>query len=127
MLKKYAFNHCGISAQYMQMISRKIRKPLSTLFNNMFAAGYYPVEWKLGSVAPVYKRNGPKISKECYRPISLLPTLSKMCEAIIHDRLLKTRSRAVYLKKGQIVKKKLDYYQLEYFILVGHQIKGNNV
>ena len=54
----------------------------------MFIAGYYPDEWKLGSIAPVYKRNGPKISKECYRPISLLPTLSKICESVIHDRLL---------------------------------------
>ena len=70
------------------MISSKIRKPLSTWFNNMFIAGYYPDEWKLGSIAPVYKRNGPKISKECYRPISLLPTLSKICESVIHDRLL---------------------------------------
>ena len=105
-LKKSAFSHCGISAQYIQMISSKIRKPLSTLFNNMFIAGYYPDEWKLGSIAPVYKRNGPKISKECYRPISLLPTLSKICESVIHDRLLNhcidndiiSNKQAAYLK-----------------------------
>ena len=93
------------------MISRKIRKPLSTLFNNMFTAGYYPDEWKLGSVAPVYKRNGPKISKECYRPISLLPTLSRICETIIHDWLLNhfitndiiTDKQAAYLKGDSTV------------------------
>ena len=63
-MKKSAFSHCGISGQFIQMISKKIRKPLSILFNNTFVAGYYPDEWKIGSVAPVYKRSGPKISKE---------------------------------------------------------------
>ena len=88
------------------MISSKVRYPISVLFNNMFEAGYYPDEWKLASVAPVYKRNGPKISKECYRPISLLPTLSKLCESIIHERLLShcisndliSSKQAAYLK-----------------------------
>ena len=110
-LKKSAFSHCGLSGQYIQMISKKIRNPLSTLFNNMFSAGYYPDEWKLGSVAPVYKRNGPKISKECYRPISLLPTLSKICESVMHDRLLNhciendilTNKQAAYLKGDSTV------------------------
>ena len=110
-LKKSAFSHCGISAQFIQMISKKVRAPLSMLFNNMFTAGYYPDEWKLGSVAPVYKRNGPKISKECYRPISLLPTLSKICESVIHDRLLNhciehdliTHKQAAYLKGDSTV------------------------
>ena len=105
-LKKSAFSHCGLSAKFIQMIGGKIRYPLSVLFNNMFHAGYYPDEWKVGSVAPVYKRNGPKVSKECYRPITLLPTLSKICEAIIHDRLLEhctannilSDKQAAYLK-----------------------------
>ena len=77
----------------------------------MFDAGYYPNEWKLASVAPVYKRNGPKSSKECYRPISLLPTLSKICESIIHERLLShcvthniiTDKQAAYLKGDSTV------------------------
>ena len=110
-LKKSAFSHCGISGQFIQMISRKIRKPLSILFNNMFVAGYYPDEWKIGSVAPVYKRSGPKITKESYRPISLLPTISKICESIMHDRLLNhcisndiiTDKQAAYLKGDSTV------------------------
>ena len=34
------------------------------------------------------QNGGPKISKESFRPISLLATLSKVCESIIHERLL---------------------------------------
>ena len=110
-LKKAAFSHCGLSSQFIKMISSKVRCPLSQLFNKMFEAGYYPDEWKLASVAPVYKRNGPKISKECYRPISLLPTLSKICESIIHDRLIShctsfniiSHKQAAYLKGDSTV------------------------
>ena len=87
-LKKSAFSHCGISAQYLQIISSKVRKPISELFNNLFSVGLYPTDWKIAHVTPVYKRSGPKIAKESYRPISLLATLSKVCESILHDRLL---------------------------------------
>ena len=96
-LKKSAFSHCGLSATFIQMISGKIRYPLSVLFNNMFYAGYYPDEWKVGSVAPVYKRNGPKISKECYRPITLLPTLQRVVKNLrVHNS--RQTSPALYFK-----------------------------
>ena len=39
-------------------------------------------------ITPVYKRNGPKNDKNNFRPISILPTLSKVCESVIHERLL---------------------------------------
>ena len=38
---------------------------------------------------PIYKGTGPKCDKSNFRPISLLPTLSKICETVIHTRLLK--------------------------------------
>ena len=59
------------------MISSKIRKPLSTLFNNMFIAGYYPDEWKLGSIAPGYKPNGPKFLKNVIDPFLYYPHCQK--------------------------------------------------
>ena len=76
------------------------------MFNNLFTAGIYPDIWKIAHITPIYKRSGPKISKENYRPISLLATLSKVCESIIHDRLLGhfienniiTDKQAAYLK-----------------------------
>ena len=37
---------------------------------------------------PHFKRNGSKNCKTNDRPISILPSLSKVCESIIHERLL---------------------------------------
>ena len=58
------------------------------LFNNMFKEGFYPDTFKLAHITAVWKQKGLKSSKHFYRPISLLPTLSKVCESVIHHRLL---------------------------------------
>ena len=56
--------------------------------NNLFEIGHFPDIWKVAHISAIYKRSGPKNCKTSFRPISILPTLSKVCESIIHDRLL---------------------------------------
>ena len=43
--------------------------------------------WKISHITPIYKRSGSKSCKTSYRPISLLPTISKCFESVMHDRL----------------------------------------
>ena len=62
---------------------------MSRSLNNLFEMGYFPEIWKIAHVTAIYKRVGPKTDKSNFRPISLLPTLSKICESVMHDRLLK--------------------------------------
>jgi len=38
-------------------------------------------------IVPLYKGKGPKTNPSSYRPISLLPTTSKVFENIVHSRL----------------------------------------
>ena len=87
-MKLSSFSHCGIPAKFLALISTPISFSLSTLFNNMFSVGIFPEVFKIAHVTAVWKRVGSKTSKSQYRPISLLPTLSKLCESIIHNRLL---------------------------------------
>ena len=61
---------------------------MSKLFNNLFEEGIYPDIWKISHVTPIYKRAGPKCEKNNFCPIALLPTISKICESVIHSRLL---------------------------------------
>ena len=56
---------------------------MSKLFNNLFEEGLYPAIWKISHVTPIYKRAGPKCDKANFRPIALLPTISKICEAVL--------------------------------------------
>ena len=79
---------------------------MSRLFNNLFEIGHFPDIWKLAHVTAIYKRSGPKTDKANFRPISLLPTLSKICESTMRDRLLKhcmendiiSHKQAAYIK-----------------------------
>ena len=61
---------------------------MSRLFNNLFKVGHFPDMWKLSHVTSIFNCKGLKNDKVNYRPISLLPTLSKLCESVIHNRLL---------------------------------------
>ena len=46
----------------------------------------FPEKWKEGKVTPLHK-NGPKDDTNNYRPISVLPVLSKLLEKHVHDSL----------------------------------------
>ena len=48
-------------------------------FNNMIDVCIFPISLKLGNITPVYKE-GPKNSKENYRPVSIWPDISKIYE-----------------------------------------------
>ncbi|CAB4024381.1 Hypothetical predicted protein [Paramuricea clavata] len=50
--------------------------------------GIFPDEWKEARVSPVYK-NGAKHDPSNYRPISVIPTVSKIFEKIMFDQLNK--------------------------------------
>ena len=45
-----------------------------------------PSQWKLGDISPVHKKDC-NLTKSNYRPISILPSLSKVFERLIHNRV----------------------------------------
>jgi len=57
------------------------------LFNNLSNNGYYPKSWKVAKVIPLAKKNKDNTDPSSYRPISLLPTISKVYENIINKSL----------------------------------------
>ena len=123
-LKKSSFSHCGVPGKFFSLISTPISFSMSRLFNNFFEIGYFPEMWKISHITPIYKRSGPKSCKTSYRPISLLPTISKCFESVMHDRLLKhclennviSEKQAAYLRGDSTVS------QLLYIV---HKIRKN--
>ena len=91
-LKMAEHSPCGIPSKLLKLTYEKAGSKLtgiiSKLLNKIFDKGEFPECWKLANVTPVYKRSGPRTDKGNYRPISILPTLSKVGESIIHGRLL---------------------------------------
>ena len=52
----------------------------------MLNTGIFPDELNIAKVIPLFKKDDPKLLKN-YRPISLLPTISKVIEKIIFTQL----------------------------------------
>ena len=108
-MKNADYSPCGIPAKFIKLLYQrfgsKITTPIADLLNLIFKTGTYPKIWKVANITPVYKKKGAKTDKSNWRPISILPTLSKLCEAVVHNRLLRhllesniiTEKQAAYL------------------------------
>lgn len=58
---------------------------ISELINDCFTNGTFPQELKCSRIIPIFK-DGSRLLANNYRPISILPVLSKIFESIICDR-----------------------------------------
>ena len=72
----------NISSMTLKVMANVLGYPLATLFNNCLRHEYIPRDWKLSKVVPVFKK-GDRGNPENYRPISLLPTISKLYEKFL--------------------------------------------
>lgn len=79
--------HDLITNIVLKKLTMKSLAFLSALFNRCLTTGYFPDEWKHAEIILFNKPGKDKTKPENYRPISLLPTLSKLLERIIQSRL----------------------------------------
>lgn len=86
----------GISTRILQSIINVIIEPLSHCINISLHSGIVPKIAKIARVTPIYK-SGDKNDLCNYRPISILPTLAKVLERVVYNRLNK------YLDKLNII------------------------
>ena len=117
-LKKSNFSHCGISGRFINIIATPISFSLSRMFNNCFEIGHFPDIFKIAHVTAIWKRSGLKSDPSMYRPIALLPTLSRAAEAIIHNRLSShfTENNIITERQAAYVKGDSTIQQLLYII-----------
>ena len=76
----------GISARMLKMAAPAISESLTRLFNISLETGQIPSLWKEANVTPVPKGGNNLLVKD-YRPISILPVVSKIYESIVHKQL----------------------------------------
>ena len=77
----------GLGARILKIAALAISLPLSRLINDCIDTDTFPSEWKSAKVTPIYKEQGSEDDKNNYRPISVLPKLSKIFEKYIHQAL----------------------------------------
>lgn len=84
--KKSSFGWDEIPSSIVKLCVTGITKPLNYILNLTLETGVFPDALKTAVVIPVFKK-GDTYDLTNYRPISLLPSFSKVFEIIIYNRI----------------------------------------
>jgi len=90
----------GISNKFLKLIANSIIQPLNIVFNRSLQEGSFPDNMKMAEVNPIFKNNDRHLLAN-YRPISLLPVVSKILEKIVHKRLYSFLTRNNLINPSQ--------------------------
>ena len=74
-----------INGNFFKHGAKKLAKPIAQLCNLSIILGTFPDECKIAKLVPLHKK-GSKVDPKNYRPISLLPVVSKIIERVIYDQ-----------------------------------------
>ena len=86
----------NISSKLLKQTKSSITAPLTIIVNQMMATGIFPDALKISKVIPLYKK-GDEANLSNYRPITLLPSISKVFEKAILTQL------TLYLEDNKII------------------------
>ena len=77
----------NLNTKILQWSAQYIASPLSDIINECFVEAIVPLQMKIAKIIPVFKK-GDHSDCANYRPIAVLPALSKVLEATLLERLL---------------------------------------
>ena len=74
---------------YILKLTRKTIVPsVCHILNLSLQTNKFPTKWKLAKVVPLYKGKGSKLDPKNYRPVAILPILSKVLERAMFQQLV---------------------------------------
>ena len=75
-----------IPNKLLKMAANIAAPSLTPIFSKSILTGIYPNDWKTAKVTPLFKK-GIKSDPNNYRPISVIPIISKVFERIVYNQL----------------------------------------
>ena len=76
-----------INPRMLKETASYLAGPLACFFQRCFDAKTIPSMWKKGIISPIFK-GGSRTDPANYRPVTLLPVLSKVMESIVADDMM---------------------------------------
>ena len=89
-----------VPVKIYKLLVDKLSYVISFIFNMSIEQGVFPQNLKNAKVVPIHKSGSPFLIKN-YRPISLLPIVSKFFEKLMHRKLSKFLDRIEFLNDCQ--------------------------
>ncbi len=95
-----------------------LARSLAYLFNLSVSTSTFPIAWKQAVVIPIYKQRGSTNNPSNYRPVSLLPSIGKILDAIQSDQLLSffTRNNIISPHQFGFIPGRSTVLQLVYIV-----------
>ena len=100
MKKSLGFGSDGIASNLLKIAFPVICNSICDIFNFSIFSPSFPVSWKIARVTPIFKGGKPD-DRSNYRPISLLPVVSRLFEKLIYDQLYQYLDKHKYLVSHQ--------------------------
>ena len=75
-----------IPSKLLKMAASIVAPSLTSIFSKSILTGIYPNDWKTAKVTPLFKK-GIKSDPNNYRPISVIPIITKVFERIVYNQL----------------------------------------
>ena len=97
---KNSSGHDEISSVLLKKLGNILSSPITTIINQSLKSGIFPDNLKIAKISPIFKK-GDHHQIENYRPISLLPTISKIFEKVVFIQLYDFFSENNFLYPSQ--------------------------
>ena len=77
----------GISNKLLKLIKTEVSPLLTIIINQSFLTGIFPEGLKIAKITPIFK-NGDSCLFNNYRPVSVLPSISKVFERVMYNQVI---------------------------------------
>lgn len=84
---KFSAGYDGIPMHVIKQSKMYLLKPLAHIINSSIVSGIFPDKLKISKIVTVFKK-GNKMDPANYRPLSILPALSKIYERVVYLQLI---------------------------------------
>ena len=90
----------NISSYFLKLATSYIENALVFMFNTSLETSQFPDSWKNARITPIFKE-GDKTERSNYRPISVLPVISRLFEKLVFNQLYDYLVRNKLIHPGQ--------------------------
>lgn len=86
-LRSEAIGEDGIPLRFLKLVLPCLINALTHVFNHCIVTSTFPIAWKAARITPVPKKPTPSELAD-YRPVSILPCMSKVLEKILTKQII---------------------------------------
>ena len=78
----------NLDTYILKLTRKRIVPSVCHILNLSLQSNRFPSKWKIAKVVPLFKGKGSKLDPKNYRPVAILPILSKVLERAMYQQLV---------------------------------------